>query len=132
VVEPTELAVLDRSLCRWPSVVDALLRRAADRSHVLAVQLAITDCRRADDRLLGLFDVLAERWGEAADGGVVVSVALTHDMIAMLVGVHRPTVTTTLRALERAGRIRRLGRNRWLLDRSCPDRHVARPLAVAA
>jgi hypothetical protein len=61
VVQPAELAVLGESLRRWPSVVDALLRRAADRTHGLTVQLAIADMRRAEDRLLGLFRALADR-----------------------------------------------------------------------
>lgn len=63
VIAPTELATLDRSLHRWPSVVDTLLRRAANRSHALAVQLAIADLRRAEDRVLALFRALADRWG---------------------------------------------------------------------
>jgi RNA polymerase sigma-B factor len=115
VVQPVGLAVLDQSLCRWPSVVNGLLRRATDRSHALAVQLAIADLRRADDRLLRLFGALADRWGRRVPGGIEVAMPLTHDMIAMLVGVHRPTVTSTLRRLQSAGRLRRPGSDRWLL-----------------
>ncbi len=114
-VEPVEFAALSNALCRWPSVVEALLQRASDRSHALAVQLAITDLRRAEDRLLSLFRVLADRWGTQVEGGTKVTVALTHDMIAMLVGVHRPTVTTTLRRLEAEGRLHRDGHDHWLL-----------------
>ncbi len=115
VVQPAELAVLSESLCRWPSVVDALLRRAANRTHALAVQLAIGDLRRAEDRLLGLFGALADRWGRRVPDGIVISVPLTHEMIAMLVGVHRPAATSALRRLEREGRLRRTARDRWLL-----------------
>jgi CRP-like cAMP-binding protein len=114
-VQPVQLAVLDESLCRWPAVVDALLRRASDRSHPLAVQPAFTDLRRTEDRLLGLFGALADRWGRRVADGWSVAVPLTHDMIAMLVGVHRPSVTTALRRLEREGRVRRTARDRWLL-----------------
>ena len=119
VLEPVELAVVDESLlntlCQWSPVVDVLLRRASARSHALAVQLAIGDLRRAEDRLLALFGVLAERWGRRGADGVSVAVPLTHDVIAMLVGVHRPTVTSALRGLEREGRLRRVTRDRWLL-----------------
>ena len=107
VIAPTELATLDRSLCRWPSVVDTLLRRAADRSHALAVQLAITDLRRAEDRVLALFRVLADRWGQPGPSGVRIDVPLTHEMIAMLVGTHRPAVTTAVRRLDAEGQLRR-------------------------
>jgi CRP-like cAMP-binding protein len=115
VVQGAELAVLDESLCRWPKVVDELLRRADERSHALAMQLAITDLRRAEDRLLGLFRTLAGRWGRRVPDGIAISVPLTHDMLAMLVGVHRPTVTSALRRLERAGRLSRMARHQWLL-----------------
>jgi RNA polymerase sigma-B factor len=120
VVQPAELAVLSDSLCRWPSVVDALLRRAADRTHALAVQLAIADLRRAEDRLLRLFRALADRWGRRVPNGVAISVPLTHQMIAMLVGVHRPAATGALRRLQSEGRLRRTARDRWLLADSDP------------
>jgi CRP-like cAMP-binding protein len=114
-VTTVDLAVLEDSLCRWPPVVEALLRRASDRSHALAVQLAITDLRRAEDRVLAFFRVLADRWGTRVSAGIVVSMPLTHDMIAMIVGVHRPTVSTTLRRLESEQRLRRRGHDRWML-----------------
>ena len=115
VVEPAEVAELSESLCRWPPVVDALLRRASDRSHALAVQLAIADLRRADDRLMSLFRVLADRWGRRVPDGIAIYMPLTHEMIAMLVGVHRPAATSALRRLELEGRLRRTARDRWLL-----------------
>lgn len=126
VVEETELAILDPALCRSPAAVDTLLRRASERSHALARQLALADLRRADDRLLQLFEVFAERWGEPAAGGVVISMPLTHDMLATLIGTHRPTVTTAIRRLEREGRLFRMSDNRWHLALA------ARPTAAAA
>jgi RNA polymerase sigma-B factor len=135
VVAPADVAVLDRSvletLCQWPSVIDALLRRATDRSRALAVQLAIADLRRADERLLGLFRALADRWGRRVPQGVAISVPLTHDMIAMLVGVHRPTVTSALRRLEREGRLRRTARDRWLLPAAKRSQQAPAPLIAA-
>jgi CRP-like cAMP-binding protein len=107
VIAPTELAMLDRSLCRWPSVIDTLLHRAANRSHALAAQLAITDLRRAEDRVLALLRALADRWGKPGPSGVTIDVPLTHEMIAMLVGTHRPAVTTAVHRLDAEGRLRR-------------------------
>jgi RNA polymerase sigma-B factor len=123
VVADARVAVLERSLCRWPQVVERLLRRSADRSHALARQLAITELRRADDRVLALFDGLADRWGQPVADGTRVSIALTHDMIGMLVGVHRPSVTTAVQHLEADGRLERLASEQWLLRRApaaCP------------
>ncbi len=127
VVEPAELAVLPDTLCRWPAAVDALLRRASDRARGLALQLAITDLRRADDRVLNVFRALADRWGRRLDGDVEITLPLSHDMIAALVGVHRPTVTSALRRLERDGLLRRSRRDRWRLTAG-----EARAAALAA
>jgi RNA polymerase sigma-B factor len=120
VVQPAELAVLSESLCQWPAVVEGLLRRAADRTHALAMQLALTDLRRAEDRLLSLFRTLADRWGRRVPDGVAIPVPLTHEMLAMLVGVHRPAATSSLRRLEQQGRLRRTARDRWLLADASP------------
>jgi RNA polymerase sigma factor (sigma-70 family) len=119
VIQPAELAVLSESLRRWPAVVDALLRRAADRTHAFAVQLAIAGLRRSDDRLLTLFRALAERWGQRTQDGIAIPVPLTHETIALLAGVHRPAVRSALRRLEHEGRLRRPARDRWLLAVAC-------------
>ena len=119
VLAPTALAVLDasvaRTLCRWPGVVTALVGRATRRSHALAEQLAMSDVRRIDERLQGLFETLAERWGDPVAGGVVIPLALTHEMVARLVGAHRPTVTSSLRRLTADGALMRRTDRTWLL-----------------
>ena len=124
VLEPTEFACLDRrimqALCAWPSAMEALLARISRRADALAAQLAITDQRRVDDRLLSLFQTLGERWGTRTAQGIAIPVPLTHDTIAMLVGAHRPTVTSGLRRLSRDGSLRRAGPQRWLLVERTP------------
>jgi RNA polymerase sigma-B factor len=130
-IERTELAVLDRrvldALCAWPAVIAAVLDRAARRSQALALQLAITDQRRVDDRLLSLFGALGRRWGRRTPEGVAIPLSLTHDTIAMLVGAHRPTITSALRRLSQEGRLRRsAGPRRWVLA------HDRAPLRLAA
>ena len=115
----TELALLDagaaRALCTWPSVITELLGRATRRSHALAQQLAMSDVRRIDERLLGLFETLAARWGRPDSRGVAIPLALTHEMVARLVGAHRPTVTSSLRRLTAEGVVARRADRTWLL-----------------
>lgn len=119
VVEPATLAVLDRrvseALCRWPEVVSAIVGRAVTRSRWLSLQLAITDIRKIEDRLLLLFWHLADRWGRTSPDGVIVPVRLTHAVIAQIVGAQRPTVTTGLQRLVRRGALRRTPDRTWLL-----------------
>jgi RNA polymerase sigma-B factor len=124
---PSRLAVLDRGVLEAlpPVALDALLGRVAQRADALAAQLAITDQRRIDDRLMSLFRMLGERWGTRTAEGVAITLPLTHETIAMLVGAHRPTVTSGLRRLERASALRRSASHRWVLRERAP-------LAVAA
>ena len=75
----------------------------------------MTHLPRAYARLLILFWLLAERWGRVARDGVHVTLPLTHEVLAMLVGAHRPTVTIALQRLTRAGLLTRERPDRWLL-----------------
>jgi CRP-like cAMP-binding protein len=118
VIEPARIAVLDRRfaavVARWPSLVDALVCRALRRSRTLAFQLTVAQVKRVEDRLLLMLWQLADRWGRVGPEGVLVPVGLTHETLAMLVGARRPTVTTALGRLARAGRVERRGQG-WLL-----------------
>jgi hypothetical protein len=128
VVGPTRLAVLDARLvtfaCRWPQFMLAITSRAVRRSHWLALQLAINDVRRVDERLMLFFWHLADRWGRVRSDGVLVPLPVTHDVLAQLVCAQRPTVTSALRRLSQAGRIRRRRDRTWLL---APDGRPAPP-----
>lgn len=132
-VEPVSLAALDRqfaeAVCRWPEVVSAIVGRAVIRSRWLSLQLAITDVRRIEDRLLLFFWHLADRWGRTSPQGVVVPLRMTHAVIAQIVGAQRPTVTTGLQRLARRGALLRTPDRSWLLAQPASS---ARPQAVDA
>jgi len=118
VHEPARLAVLDgrfaRVACRYPELIAKLIGRTLRRSRWLSILLTISSMPRVDARVQALLWHLADRWGHVTLDGVVVPVRLTHDMIGRLVGAHRPSVTTALSELSRAGRISRLPHG-WLL-----------------
>ena len=117
--ESTRLAVLNpaflRWSCRWPALMSAIMGRAIRRSQSLALQLAITDVRRVDERILLLFWHLADRCGRVRADGVLLPLRVTHETLAELVGAQRPTVTSALQKLSRSGHIRRLPDKTWLL-----------------
>ncbi len=119
VLKPTRLALLDRNfalrMARWPSLTARLLQRVASRARYLALTQAVTHLPRTHSRLLLLFWLLAERWGKVNPDGVVVKLPLTHQVLAMLVGSHRPTVTIALQKLARRELLVRQSTNRWLL-----------------
>jgi CRP/FNR family cyclic AMP-dependent transcriptional regulator len=119
---PTRLALLDcqlaRRLAAYPEIYNALLERATARSRRLAVLQAISHLTRVDRRLLTLLWHLAERWGRVTPNGVLVPLRLSHRMLGQLVGARRPTVSSAIGALTRAGEVSRAADGTWLLTGS--------------
>jgi hypothetical protein len=124
VVEPTRVAVLDArfatALAQWPVIVSTLLARSVARSQSLAFNLTVSHMTGIETRLVGLFWHLAERFGRVSPDGVVVPLALTHELLGRLVGAKRPTVTSALAELDRRGLIKRRARADWLLSGEPP------------
>ena len=117
-VSTTQLAMLGKDVLvgahRWPRLVAGLHARTADQIERVAVQLAICQLPRVEDRLLALLWLLAEQWGRVTPGGTVLPLALTHETLGALVGARRPTVTLALGELSDRGAVLRQGRA-WLL-----------------
>ena len=76
---------------------------------------AVTHLPRVHARLLLLFWVLAERNGRVSPRGVSLRLPVTHDVLAMLVGALRPTVTLALQRLKGADLLIRERSDQWLL-----------------
>ena len=123
VLEPTRAAILDdrfaRHLTRYPELAGRLVARALQRSRSLAVNMAIVHHARVDVRLHMLFWHLAGRWGRVRSDGTVVTMRLTHAVLAELVAARRPTVTSALSDLARRGLVRP-GDDGWLLSGEPP------------
>jgi hypothetical protein len=125
VLETARIAVLDerfaRVACRWPQLIAGLVSRTLRRSRWMTIMLAISNLTRVDERIEALMWHLADRWGHVTPDGVVVPVPLTHEMIGKLVGAHRPSVTSALGDLQRAGSVTRR-EDGWLLNAEPPAR----------
>ncbi len=125
VLEPTRLAVLDHGLVvrmmPWPQLGLELFARGTRRAHSLAVALAIVHHQRIDDRLLLTLWHLAERWGRVSRDGIMVPLPLSHQRLADLVGAHRPSVTSAMGDLARAGALSRRDDGTWVLHGSPPE-----------
>jgi CRP/FNR family transcriptional regulator, cyclic AMP receptor protein len=124
VLEPTGMALLDQQLVSrispWPQLGVELFNRGTRRAHALAVSLAISYHQRVDDRLMLTLWHLAERWGRVHTEGIVVPLPLSHQRLADLVGAHRPSVTTALGELARAGSLSRRENGDWVLHGTPP------------
>ena len=103
-----------------PKLMLAIVGRLVRRARWLTLQLAISDLRRVDDRLMLFFWHVADRWGRVGPDGVAVPLPVTHEMLSQLVGAKRPTVTTSLQRLAADGRLRRRRDRTWLLAHEPP------------
>ena len=115
----SRVALLDRQfawqLGVWPEVNAALMARMGERAERLAVAQAIAKLTHVDRRVLAFLWHLAERWGRVTSNGVLVPLALSHRMLAQIVGARRPTVTAAVRQLIEAGEVVRREDGSWLL-----------------
>jgi len=118
-LQPTRLGLLDAAFFRaaggCPELVSALVTRGVQRSHRVVLQMTMGSLRRVEERLIALFLHLGDRWGRMTPEGVHIPLRMTHELIAQLVGAQRPTVTTGLNELERAGRLKRRADRTWLV-----------------
>lgn len=116
------LAVVDQPLLHdagnVPELLASLLTAATARTNVVARQLVVAQWPSADERIMATFEMLSDRWGVVTPEGVALPAFLTHAVLAPLVGARRPSVTTALKRLEGAGRVRRAVDGRWIIPRA--------------
>jgi CRP/FNR family cyclic AMP-dependent transcriptional regulator len=131
VVAQSRVALLGRDAVvgvhRWPMLLAGLHARAAEQIERVAVQLAICQLPRVEDRLLALLWLLAETWGRVTPAGTSLPVNLTHETLGALIGARRPTVTLALGELIERGAVLRQGRAWLLIERPPQPAGAPRP-----
>jgi hypothetical protein len=100
---------------RWPQLFAVVHERLAEQLERAALRAAIMALPRVEQRILGIFWQLAERWGTVRSEGVVVELAITHELIGQLIGARRPTVSLALRELAAEGLLQRSSLGTWML-----------------
>lgn len=125
VLEPCRVALLDERVCavigRWPDLVAALVGRALARSREQAIALAVGQIPSMRLRLLVVLWHVAGRWGRPYDGGTVIPVRLTHELLANLTSGQRPSVSHAIGALRRRGLVDRTSDGRFVLRGEPPS-----------
>ncbi|MEP6954579.1 MAG: Crp/Fnr family transcriptional regulator [Solirubrobacteraceae bacterium] len=124
VLQPTTFAALDRrfaaTVARWPTITARLLARGSRRCRALVCQATIAQVRHAETRVLLALWQLADRWGRVTADGVVVPVPLTHQLLAQMTCLQRPTVSGALGQLRSAGEVSRRADGAWVLHGDPP------------
>ena len=131
VLSPVRAIVLGPSFASqvrdFPEVSLALLSRVHGRAQRLAESQAIAHATTVKERLHAMLWHLADRWGRVTGSGVVVPLALSHRMLAELIGARRPTVSAALAELAREDVLVRGRDGTWLLVHSTPPERKAPP-----
>jgi CRP/FNR family cyclic AMP-dependent transcriptional regulator len=135
VLEPTELAVLDHGLVMrlnpWPQLGLELFQPRYSPGPHLGRVLGHRHHQRVDERLTLTVGHLAERWGKVGPDGISVSLPLSHQRLADLIGAHRPALTSAIGELTRAGTLSRREDRTWLLHGAAPTELRHHRLAAA-
>jgi CRP/FNR family transcriptional regulator, cyclic AMP receptor protein len=100
---------------RWPQLFAVVHERLAEQLERATLRAAIMALPRVEQRILGMFWHLAERWGTVRSDGVVLELAVTHELIGQLIGAQRPTVSLALHALAADGLLERTADGAWML-----------------
>jgi CRP/FNR family transcriptional regulator, cyclic AMP receptor protein len=128
VLQDVTYAALDRGfvgrVAPWPEIAEAVARRLLERSRALSALLLAGRLPGLEARLLMLFAQLADRWGVVRPDGLLVPLKLTHGTLGLLIGAQRPSVTSALSDMARAGTLERTSHG-WLV-RGDPRASVAR------
>jgi CRP/FNR family transcriptional regulator, cyclic AMP receptor protein len=119
---PARLAVLDREFAirvrPWPELTASLLDRGSQRVNSQLLQAALRQAKRVEDRVLLALWHFAGSWGQVGAEGRIVSLPVTGEVLASIVGARRQSVSTALSALTQRGAIRRRDDGSWVI----PDR----------
>jgi CRP-like cAMP-binding protein len=86
-----------------PRLAQSLFKELIRRLQQTEMLLAIAGYRRVDDRLRQLLELLRQEIGQVTHQGTRLSVRLTHQQIAGLIGTTRVTITRLLREFRDEG-----------------------------
>jgi hypothetical protein len=130
------IAALDRRFAsvalRHPAIVSTLMDRYASRCASASLHLAICHIVGLDKRLESMLWHLAARWGRVGPDGVILPLRLSHEFLAKLVGVRRPSITSAISRMRQEGIVERRPDGSWLLHGSAPaERAEARDGVVS-
>lgn len=116
---PGRVALLDDRLLASATPAMVLLATLASRSiqrgRILSALALTRTMRRTDQRLLFLLSVFAVRWGRMRGDGIRLTLPVSHEILARLIGTRRQAVTTALGELRALGLVRLLPDGDWLL-----------------
>lgn len=86
-----------------PRLAQNLFQELTRRMQQTEALLAMSGCRRVKDRLRQLIWLLQQEFGQVTSNGVQLTVKLTHQQLACMIGSTRVTVTRLMNELKTEG-----------------------------
>jgi CRP/FNR family transcriptional regulator, cyclic AMP receptor protein len=118
-LESAVIAALDMRFAsvalRHPAIIATLMDREVSRVAWVAMHLAVCHIVGLDKRLETMLWHLSDRWGRVSKEGVILPLRFSHEFLAKLVGVRRPSVTSAISRLRQQGVLERRSDGSWLL-----------------
>jgi CRP-like cAMP-binding protein len=111
---------LGRARAPHHQLLNEHVARGNQRAPLLTVSAPVESIVGVEKRVLLALWQLAEYCGSVTAEGVTMPLRLTHELLALLVGSRRPSVTSALAALAEQGQIARRSDRSWLLTGECP------------
>ncbi len=131
VLEALDVAVLDAAfttrLAPFPTITGELVGRALARSRRSIGALVIAQLPSVDQRLLVTMWHFADRWGHVRTDGILLPLAVTHEILGLLVAARRPSVTAALGRLALRHAVVPQPEGGWLLRGDPPEELGPRP-----
>ena len=102
---------------RHPEVALMILESVIRKARNAAFQIGYLSLLNAKGRVAHMLITLAHEIGTETDEGVAIGKRITHETLAGLTGLARPTLTSVLKELERAKMIKTRKRTLILVDK---------------
>jgi CRP/FNR family transcriptional regulator len=93
----------NRLVLKTPALALLIIDQLSSRVRTLGDMLLHIACGSAQDRLINLLQRLSEIYGEPSDEQVNISMYLTHQEIADMIGVCRQTVSSLMAEMKKNG-----------------------------
>jgi len=107
-------------MCSFPPIITELTERLVARTRRQLGHQVIAQLAAVEHRILLALWQLADEFGRVRRDGVLVPVPMTHEVLGMLVGARRPTVTGALGVLAERGQVSVERGEGWLLAGAPP------------
>ena len=92
-------------LLKQPRMAILIVDQLSSRVRNLGDMLLHVSCENAEERLLNLFQRLADMYGNTSNGVIHIDMHLTHQEIADMIGVCRQTASSLMAKLKKSGTV---------------------------